>query len=220
MNAAFGLRADFLPVFFAAFLAGIVSFSSWKGPPLLRKTARTLTEERRRSKALFPSEEPPSPSGHLPKRAGVKPLSGGRAAGRRRLRAAKGRSPRLARPLYSTRAAACPRRAPPPRRRERAARAPRAARVQTPPLRPTARTRRAPARRSRAPVPRRDEAPRRCAAAGRRAKGLARCAAGTRCRADRALERRRRPLATASGRRAGPRRTRTGSRKPSPTRRA
>src|SRR5438309_3738422 len=56
MNAAFGLRADFLAAgFLAAFLAGILGFSSWNGPPLLPKTGRTLTEDARPSKALSPS---------------------------------------------------------------------------------------------------------------------------------------------------------------------
>src|SRR5438105_3311603 len=56
MNAALGLRADFLAAgFLAAFLAGILGFSSWNGPPLLPKTGRTLTEDARPSKALSPS---------------------------------------------------------------------------------------------------------------------------------------------------------------------
>src|SRR2546428_14047155 len=46
MNAALGLRADFLAAgFLAAFLAGIFGFSSRNGPPPLPKTGRTLTEE-------------------------------------------------------------------------------------------------------------------------------------------------------------------------------
>src|SRR2546430_12505449 len=55
MNAALGLRADFLAAGFLAFLAGILGFSSWNGPPLLPKTGRTLTEDARPSKALSPS---------------------------------------------------------------------------------------------------------------------------------------------------------------------
>src|ERR1700682_2954759 len=54
MKAAFGLRAVFLAVFFAAFLAAI-RFSSQRGSGLPSKTARTLTEADRLRPAIFPS---------------------------------------------------------------------------------------------------------------------------------------------------------------------
>src|SRR6266852_1880444 len=57
MNAALGLRADFLPVFLAAFLAGILASPPGKGLSPAAETERTLTEEARPSKALFPSED-------------------------------------------------------------------------------------------------------------------------------------------------------------------
>ena len=69
MNAALGLRADFLAAgFLAAFLAGILGFSSWNGPPLLPKTGRTLTEDARPSKALSPSEDRHGALGRPPNR--------------------------------------------------------------------------------------------------------------------------------------------------------
>src|SRR3989442_7950399 len=98
MNAALGLRADFLAaVFLAAFLAGILGFSSWNGPPLLPKTGRTLTEDARPSKALSPSGgPPPRPRADHRTAAAVKPPSAGRCAGRRPLRV--GEAPRRQRP--------------------------------------------------------------------------------------------------------------------------
>src|SRR5438105_7305987 len=213
MNAAFGLRADFFaPVFLAAFLAGIVGFSSWKGPPRVRKTGRTLTGERTPSKGLFPSEGPLRPSGRLSKRAAVKPFWAWLAEGRTRLGAAKEHSPPLGKSPFSTRASASRRRARALRLRGRAARAPRATRGRTLPRRPRRTIRPARARRSRAGAPRRDGRPERRAAWARRGRGRARCAARTRCREGPGPATRRRRPARGNARRAAVRRIRTGSR--------
>src|SRR5947209_6458322 len=129
MNAALGLRADFLAAgFLAAFLAGILGFSSWNGPPLLPKTGRTLTEDARPSKAL-------SPSGDHRTAAPVKPPSAERCAGRRLLPAGGARRRRKRRRPGATPAPASRRRVPAPLRRAREGGAPRAARARRP-LRP------------------------------------------------------------------------------------
>src|SRR2546429_600759 len=111
MNAALGLRADFLAAgFLAAFLAGILGFSSWNGPPLLPKTGRTLTEDARPSKALSPSGDRLGALGRTPNRGACqapfgRAMRGRKAVSRRsrscattcacgqRTRAASGRAP-------------------------------------------------------------------------------------------------------------------------------
>src|SRR5438128_4511397 len=54
MNAAFGLRADFLAGFFAAFFAAIVGFSSWMGLGPLPKPDALCQRRIQRVKPFLP----------------------------------------------------------------------------------------------------------------------------------------------------------------------